>query len=342
LAYGVKPALDLDGTDDMVFVASRWDGGDELDFWRITTSPRHPPISNLPAYTRIPVAPYSIAPDAEQPTATKVFSGYADIASAVRYQGRAWVAHTIACVVEGIPNDVACTHFYEIDAATGALLDDGLAAIADGHLFFPALLPGPGDVPLIVFNASGPSRYVSVGFMRLDDDLWYSAAEGAACVGADEGSAAWGDRTAVAIDPLSGTVWAHGAYAGPVECDQFNWIGAVFEIDWDEATPYLPTPTPRPGTSDPSAGLPITVNRDMPGVWAGGGRFRDRMGAVGGHADTGIQIQNLHGQDTTSPEVTSCNAARMTRARLRFRPSSTMSLPRQSARAERSTSTCRV
>ena len=190
----------------------------KLSLWRLTNP------TAAPALTRITITtdPFSLPPDADQKGGgIPLDTGDTRVLNAVSRGGSAWCALTTAHNF-GAGNRAAC-HWFQINASTGALVQQGVYGGSSLHYFYPAVSPDSNGNMVMVFSRSGSTEFASVRFTgRKSSDppgtLQASAllqAGLANYTGLDgSGRNRWGDYAGFGNDPADTLrTWFYSMYA---------------------------------------------------------------------------------------------------------------------------------
>jgi hypothetical protein len=264
-ARGIRAVPNLDGTGEAYLVGTDRQGAAAVTLWRALTRAGDIPLDRRLEIRGIDVDPYSAAPAAPQPgTDERLDAGDASPASAVQVGGEVWLAHTVRCGAEG-----PCTQWYRLDPDGSALIRSERRPLADANAYCPVLMPDGHGEPVLVQNYSSAEYYAS---LRVGDGFGHdyvfetgSVGRGGACYDDERGAgpSLWGSHNAIALDPATGTVWAHAAVADGTsdDCAANGWRTVLVAIDRPRQPP---SPTPIPPTQTPPAGraicLPLAFN----------------------------------------------------------------------------------
>ena len=199
-----------------------------LSLWSL----RNP--TTTPTLTRQTIAtdPFSLPPDAVQKGGgTPLDTGDTRVLNAAFRGGSVWCALTTAHNWGG--GNVAAIHWFQINATSAALTQQGVFGASGFHYFYPAVMPDSNGNMTMVFSRSGSSEFASVRYTgRLATDptgqLQGSAllkAGVANYLGLDgSGRNRWGDYAGIGNDP-SDTLktWIYSLYASSGN----NWATQV-------------------------------------------------------------------------------------------------------------------
>lgn len=190
----------------------------KLSLWRLTN-----PVS-APTLTRftITTSPYSLPPDAAQKGGgIPLDTGDTRVLNAVFRGGSVWCALTTAHNWGG--GNVAACHWFQLNASTGALTQQGIFGADALHYSYPAVSPDSNGNMVMVFSRSGAAEFASIRYTgRKSTDpagtLQASAllqAGVANYTGLDSfGRNRWGDYAGFANDPADTLrTWFYSVYA---------------------------------------------------------------------------------------------------------------------------------
>ena len=201
-----------------------------LSLWSLTN-----PLAT-PALVRrtITTDPYGLPPDAVQRGGgTPLDTGDARLLNAVFRGGSVWSALTTRHDWgDGV--NVAATHWFQIDATTGALVQQGVFGARRRHYFYPAVAPDGNGNMTMAFCRSGREEFAALSFTgrTAADPLGQLQASALLKVGTANylnldgaNRNRWGDYLGIAVDPIDGrTVWLYGGV--PVGATAWaTWVG---------------------------------------------------------------------------------------------------------------------
>lgn len=203
---GVQPVVDLDNTGlPAVLLSSSLDTSFFPFFKRseITGSITAPTLDTLDGV--IPVTPFLARFSADQPGPKQnleISNGSIFGANVIKQNRAFWGVQTVD--FEGR----AALRWFQIDAESNALLQEGLIADSQLDFYYGSLAVNKFDDVVIGFNGSGESQFVSTyavsaktvsGMTTFGDPLRLKAGVAAYSVGG--GRNRWGDYSATVIDP---------------------------------------------------------------------------------------------------------------------------------------------
>jgi hypothetical protein len=230
MAFTVQPCHTFGAPQTEYLVNSHFPSGNRLSLWSL----KNP--TGVPSLTRRTVATstYSLPPDAAQKGGgTPLDSGDVRILHAVFRGGSVWTALTTQQTFGGA--SVAAVHWFQINAASGALVQQGIYGAQGRHYFYPAVMPDTNGNMIMVFCRSASTEFASIHYTGRKaaeplGTLQPSAllkAGSANYLGLDGiGRNRWGDYNGIANDPADGrVVWVYSLY--PVANNNWaTWIGA--------------------------------------------------------------------------------------------------------------------
>ena len=189
-----------------------------LTLWSIKNPITTPALSRL----SITTDPFSLPPDADQQGGgTPLDTGDTRILNAAFRGGSVWCALTTAHNW-GAGNRSAC-HWFQLNATTGALTQQGVFGESARHYFYPAVVPDSNGNMTMVFSRSGTAEFASMRYTgRKSTDAPGSLQPSAQVqagvanyTGMDgSGRNRWGDYAGAGNDP-SDTLknWIYSLYA---------------------------------------------------------------------------------------------------------------------------------
>jgi len=167
--------------------------------------------ASLTIATTIPVPQYSIPPLPAQPGAENIDDGD------TRFSGVIFrVGNTIYATHSTDVNNRAAIQWFKIDALTLGLIETGLITDPVRDLYYPAIAADTNGTVIIVFNASGPTNFVSAYAVlgeRINGALSFGnfvlLKSGVAAYRTNSTVTRWGDYSALTPDPSNpGHYWA--------------------------------------------------------------------------------------------------------------------------------------
>lgn len=190
----------------------------KLSLWRLSNPTTAPVLTRF----TITTSPYSLPPDAAQKGGgVPLDTGDTRMLNAVFRGGSVWCALTTAHNWGG--GNVAACHWFQLNASTGALTQQGVYGANGLHYFYPAVSPDSNGNMVMVFSRSGANEFASIRFTgRKSADppgvLQSSAllqAGVANYTGLDGfGRNRWGDYAGFANDPADTLrTWFYSMYA---------------------------------------------------------------------------------------------------------------------------------
>ncbi len=203
-----------------------------LSLWALTDPLGTPVMTRRNIGTR----PYGLPPDATQKgSSTRLDTGDVRVLNAVFRGGSVWAALTSRNAWTAGGENMAVAHWFQIEAGTGAMTQQGIFGVGGRHYFFPAVMPDGNGNMTIVFSRSGAAEHASARYSgRLATEplgaLQASAPlkDGTArYVRLDnQGRNRWGDYAGIANDPVdNSTIWSYTKFAAGVN-KWGTWIGA--------------------------------------------------------------------------------------------------------------------
>ena len=203
-----------------------------LTLWALTNPLTTPAISGRVVTTD----PYGLPPKAAQSGGgTPIDTGDVRICNAVFRGGSVWLALT-SFHDWGDGVNVPVAHWFQINATSGALVQQGIFGGPRRSYCYPVVMPDSNGNMTMLFARIGSAEFASIGYTgRLSTDpvgqLQPSAflRSGVANYLAvdSNGLNRWGDYNGIACDPADGrTVWLHSEFASAVNTWS-TWIGSA-------------------------------------------------------------------------------------------------------------------
>jgi hypothetical protein len=159
LAFTIQPRHTFGAPQTEYLVNSSFPSGNYLTVWRIT------PTGSSFALTRTAVstaAPYTLPPNAaQQGNKDPLNTGDVRVQHAVFRGDSIWCALTTAHSWI-IGSSQAAIHWFQIRAATPALVQQGVYGSANNHYFYPACCPDNNGNMIMVFSRSSASEFGSI------------------------------------------------------------------------------------------------------------------------------------------------------------------------------------
>ena len=199
-----------------------------LTLWSISNS------TTIPVLTRqsITTNTFSLPPDAVQKGGgTPLDTGDTRVLNAVFRGGSVWCALTTAH--NWGSGNAASIHWFQINATSGALTQQGVFGASGFHYFYPAVSPDSNGNMTMVFSRSGSTEFASVRYTgrkagdpvgQLQSSALLKAGV-ANYTGLDgSGRNRWGDYAGIANDPADNLkTWIYSLYAAASN----NWATQV-------------------------------------------------------------------------------------------------------------------
>jgi hypothetical protein len=204
-----------------------------LTLWSLTDPLTTPALAKRTVSTD----PYSLPPDADQKGGgTPIDSGDVRVLNAVFRGGSVWTTlSTSHDWGDGI--GVAACHWFQANATSGLLVQQGVYGARKSHYFYPAVMPDTNGNMTMVFCRSGASEFASVRYSgrKSSDPLGSLQSSSllksgvAAYVGLDGlGRNRWGDYAGIGVDPQDGRlVWFYSMYAASPANTWGTWVGSA-------------------------------------------------------------------------------------------------------------------
>ncbi|MBX6314244.1 MAG: hypothetical protein IRY99_15230 [Isosphaeraceae bacterium] len=237
LAFTVQPCHTFGAPTVEFFVNSLFpdigvETQNQLTLWSLSNPLSNPSLSKR----TISVDPYGLPPEADQKGSVPPLStNDVRVLGAVFHGGSVWTALTTQHDWgDGI--SVAACQWFQIDATSGMLIQQGIYGARRAHYFYPALAPDTNGNLTMVFCRSAPSEYASIRFTgrrstdppgRLQSSILLKAGTGPYAQLDGTGRNRWGDYSSAAIDPADGRLaWFYSMYATDANA-WASWIGSA-------------------------------------------------------------------------------------------------------------------
>lgn len=190
----------------------------KLSLWRLTNPTAGPTLTRF----TITTDPYSFPPDAVQKGGgIPLDTGDTRVLNAVFRGGSVWCALTTAHNWGG-GNAAAC-HWFQLNASTGALVQQGVFGANGFHYSYPAVSPDSNGNMVMVFSRSGSTEFASIRFTGRKSTDPAGTLQGSALLqagvanytGLDSfGRNRWGDYAGFGNDPADTLrTWFYSMYA---------------------------------------------------------------------------------------------------------------------------------
>ncbi|HEX9671631.1 MAG TPA: hypothetical protein VGC93_19335 [Thermoanaerobaculia bacterium] len=203
-----------------------------LSLWALTDPLGTPVMTRRNIGTR----PYGLPPDATQKgSSTRLDTGDVRVLNAVFRGGSVWAALTSRHAWTSGGENTAVAHWFQIEASTGAMTQQGVYGVTGRHYFFPAVMPDGNGNMTLVFSRSGAAEHASARYSgRLATDPLGALQPSAPLKNGTAryvrldtlGRNRWGDYAGIANDPVdNSTIWSYTKFAAGVN-KWGTWIGA--------------------------------------------------------------------------------------------------------------------
>jgi hypothetical protein len=194
--------------------------------------------TTAPVLTRRTVAtdPYGQPPLADQQGGgTGLNAGDVRVLNAVSRGGSVWAVLTTAHNWGETVNRTAA-HWFQINATSGAVVQQGIYGSRGLHYFYPAVMPDTNGNMFMVCCRSGTSEYASIRYTgrkstdplgQLQPSVLLKAGAGNSQRIDTQGRNRWGDYAGIAVDPGDQRqVWFYSMFAD-VGNKWGTWVGAA-------------------------------------------------------------------------------------------------------------------
>lgn len=233
MAFTVQPCHTFGAPGTQYFINSVYPSGTvptprTLSLWALS------PAGTLTRRS-VTTDPFGLPPDAGQKGGgTPLDTGDVRILNAVFRGGSVYTTlTTFQNWGDGV--NVAAIHWFQVNATSGALVQQGIYGAAKLHYFYPAIMPDANGNVTVVFSRSGAAEFAGIHYTgRLATDplgkLQPSAllkAGAANYKGLDGmGRNRWGDYAGISADVANGRlIWIYSGYAAALNT-WGTWIGS--------------------------------------------------------------------------------------------------------------------
>jgi hypothetical protein len=222
LAFTVQPCLTFGAPQVQHLVNSYFTAAptqNRLTLWSVTNPTTAPVLTRRTVTTD----PYGQPPKADQKGGGEgLNSGDVRILNAIFRGGSVWAALTTAHNWAESVNRTAA-HWFQINATSGALVQQGIYGSKGLHYFYPAVMPDTNGNMTMVCCRCGTSEYASIRYTgrKATDPL--GQLQGSALLKAGLGNSQrldaqgrnrWGDYAGIAVDPADQReVWFYSMFA---------------------------------------------------------------------------------------------------------------------------------
>jgi hypothetical protein len=238
LAFAVQPCQTYGAPQNEYLVNSYFTASatqKQLTLWTVSNPTGTPSASGRTVTT----APFGQPPKADQQGGPEgLDAGDVRVLNAVFRGGSVWCALTTVHNWGEAVNRAA-VHWFQLNATSGALVQQGVYGAKGSHYFYPAVMPDTNGNLTVVFCRCGPSEYASV---------YYAGRQAADPVGQLQSSTLlkaglgyyeriapndpyrrnrWGDYAGIDVDPADQrAIWLYSMYA---EAGNHwgTWVGAT-------------------------------------------------------------------------------------------------------------------
>lgn len=229
-AFTVLPCHCFGAPNDFYLVSSTYptaQGATTIVLWTLTDPLGKPKLKPV----AVNVATFSIPPSARQPGGT-LASDDTRLQNAVLRSGSVWTALTSAQTfgAGAASSASAAVRWYQIEATTAKLLQQGALGNSSEDLFYPSIQPDSNNEVDVYFCQSSKTRHgsLAVASRRPADPAGALGAVRPIVAGISTYKRSrWGDYNGIACDPTTpGAVWCYGVYAGA----SGNWATRLAKI----------------------------------------------------------------------------------------------------------------
>lgn len=236
-AFTVQPCHTYGAPQVQYFVNSLYPSAanstrNTLSLWSLTNPLTAPAISRRVVATD----PYGMPPDAPQRGGgAPLDSGDVRMLNAVFRGGSVWSALT-TFFNWGDGVNVASAHWFQINATSGALVQQGIFGAGRRSYCYPVVMPDSNGNMTMLFARFGSAEFASIGYTgrAASDQIGRLQASAILRAGAanyvsldSRGLNRWGDYNGISCDPADGrTIWLFSEFASAVN-DWSTWVGST-------------------------------------------------------------------------------------------------------------------
>lgn len=205
-AFTVQPCHTFGAPNVEYLVGSKFPSGNALTLWRLSNVLTAPTL----VAKGIPVTPYSLPPDAAQKGGgTPLDSGDVRVLNAVFRGGAVWCGLTTAHNFGG--GNVSAVQWFQLNATSGALIQQGVYGANGFHYFYPAITPDSNGNMHMVFSRSGATEFAASRFSGRRATAPLGVVQPSALLKAGTanytnldsgGRNRWGDYAGIGCDPM--------------------------------------------------------------------------------------------------------------------------------------------
>jgi hypothetical protein len=205
---------------------------DTLSLWSLP----NPTAGGTITRRDVSVDRYGMPPDADQKGGGRgLNTGDVRMLNAVFRGGSIWAALTTSHDW-GDGQSVAAMQWLQINATSGALVQQGIFGAKKLHYFYPAVMPDANGNMTVVFCRSGAGIFASISYTGRHASDPVGSLQGSAQLKGglshynkvdDSGRNRWGDYSGIAIDPNdSRTTWFYSMFAHATADTWGTWVGS--------------------------------------------------------------------------------------------------------------------
>ncbi len=237
MAFTVQPCHTYGAPQIQYFINSLYPTGNQptpnrLSLWSLSSPLSAPKLIRRTVSTD----PYGLPPDADQKGGgTPLDTGDVRMLNAVFRGGSVYAALT-TLHNWGDNVNVAAVHWFQVNATSGALVQQGIYGAKGLHYFYPAIMPDANGNVTVVFCRCGANEFVSVYYTgRVSSDpLGQLQPSALLKIGTANyrqldgfGRNRWGDYAGISTDPTDGRlIWFYSGYASALNA-WGTWVGSA-------------------------------------------------------------------------------------------------------------------
>lgn len=222
MSFTVQPCHTFGAPDIQYFVNSLFPftaaPAKALTLWSLKNPLTNPTLTGK----KITVSPFTFPPFAAQKGNNEPLdSGDVRVLNAVYRGGSVWCALTTAHNFG--PGNVAAIQWFQINATSGTLTQQGVYGAGNSHCFYPAVMPDSNGNMIMVFSRCSPTEFASIRQTGRKSTDPLGSLQGSALFKAgtanyvaidSNGLNRWGDYAGIGADPSDPLrVWFYSLYA---------------------------------------------------------------------------------------------------------------------------------
>lgn len=227
IAFTLQPAVHytgVGGNPPAYFVNARWPSGTSLTKWTLSNPLGFWEGTGTGSLTRVAVncMKYDLPPDGEQKGSnTRIETNDSRLLNAVyQFVGgtrRLWTCHASRHTWQGSSSSVSVLQWYEIDALSNTVIQQGRFGARNWYYFFPAIQTNIVRDAFLIFGRVAKSAFVQLRQTGRRSNAPPNILQNSALIKAGESAytrGRWGDYEGICRDPANARrIWMNGEYA---------------------------------------------------------------------------------------------------------------------------------